>query len=240
LLDLSTRNRLLDMPVESKSARLIHVRDEKCDPVFRMLVTERKAFSFLPGLDRKPRGDAAVLAAGADEEEETGLPQPDDETDAATGEARRHPDTKLQTALTSEGLQRRLLSLHRDARLMIEEQGVNILYLALGRLRWFEVDKADVPRHAPLILVPAQLERRSASERFTLAWREEEVQENLSLVAKLKTDFGITLPEFTMEEELVPSRYAAAVSRRRLSAPRLPAATCFRRNSGKSCGSLPL
>jgi very-short-patch-repair endonuclease len=213
LLDLSTRNRLLDMPVESKSARVIHVRDEKSDPVFRLLVNERRAFSFQSGLERKPRGDAAALAAGADEEEETGLPQPDDETDAATGEARRHLDTKLQTALTSKALQRRLLSLHRDARLMIEEQGVNILYLALGRLKWFEVDKANVPRHAPLILVPVQLERRSASERFTLAWREEEVQENLSLVAKLKTDFGITLPEFTTEEELVPSRYAAAVSR---------------------------
>ena len=28
LLDLSTRNRLLSIPLESKSARVIHVRDE--------------------------------------------------------------------------------------------------------------------------------------------------------------------------------------------------------------------
>ena len=43
LLDLSTRNRLLAIPVESKSARVIHVRDEKSDVVFRLLVEERKA-----------------------------------------------------------------------------------------------------------------------------------------------------------------------------------------------------
>jgi hypothetical protein len=212
LLDLSTRNRLLAMPAESKSARVVHVHDEKSDPVFRLLVTERKALSFLPGLERESRREAAGLTAGIDDEDETSLPQPDDETDGATGEARRHVDTKLQTALTSEALQRRLLSLHRDALLMIEEQGVNILYLALGRLKWFEAANADVPRLAPLLLVPVQLERRSARERFTLAWREEEVQENLSLAARLKTDFGITPPEFPAEEDLVPSRYAAAVA----------------------------
>ena len=33
-------------------------------------------------------------------------------------------DTKLQTALTSDGLQNRLLALYRDARLIMEEQGV--------------------------------------------------------------------------------------------------------------------
>ena len=42
LLDLSTPNRLLAIPVESKSARVIHVRDEKSDVVFRLLVEERK------------------------------------------------------------------------------------------------------------------------------------------------------------------------------------------------------
>ena len=44
LLDLSTRNRLLSMPVESKSAKVIHVRDEKSDQVFRLLVGERKVW----------------------------------------------------------------------------------------------------------------------------------------------------------------------------------------------------
>jgi Protein of unknown function (DUF4011) len=215
LLDLSTRNRLLSMPVESKSARVIHVRDEKSDHVFRLLASDRKTVAFLPGIEKdmvKTQGGVADKASLDLDDDETGLPQPDGEVDKETGEARRHVDTKLQTALTSDGLQRRLLSLCRDAHLIMEEQGVNILYLALGRLKWFEAEKADTPRFAPLILMPVQLHRRSARERFMLTWREEEAQENLSLAAKLKAEFDIDLPKFPAEEDLVPSRYADAVA----------------------------
>ena len=222
LLDLSTRNRLLSMPVESKSARVIHVRDEKSDHVFRLLVGERKTFAFLPGIEKKTRDSEVVSdTASADlDEEERGLPQPDEEVAEETGEARRHIDTKLQTAFTSDGLQRRLLSLYRDAQLIMEEQGVNILYIALGRLKWFEAEKADALRFAPLILVPVQLHRRSARERFTLTWREEEAQENLSLAEKLNAEFGIDLPKFPAEEDLVPSRYADAVAKAIAGQPR--------------------
>jgi hypothetical protein len=202
--------------VESKSARVIHVRDEKSDVVFRLLVEERKAMGFLPGIEKKSESPAAIAAVkivGGLDEEEIGLPQPDDEIDEATHGGRRHMDTRLQTALTSDGLQRRLLALYRDARLIMEEQGVNILYLALGRLKWFEAGKGDTPRHAPLVLVPVQLQRRSALDRFTLKWREEDVQENLSLAAKLISEFGIELPKFPLEEDLVPSRYAESVAK---------------------------
>src|SRR4029077_18598207 len=159
-----------------------------------------------------PTTRAAVPVAADLSEEEIGLPQPDKEIDESHG-ARRHVDTKLQTALTSDGLQRRLLALYRDAQLIMEEQGVNILYLAIGRLKWFEAEKADTPRYAPLFLRPVQLQRRSASDRFTLKWREEDVQENLSLAAKLKSEFGIELPKFPLEEDLVPSRYAESVAK---------------------------
>lgn len=215
LLDLSTRNRLLSIPVESKSAKLIHVRDEKSDAVFRLLVGEHKAMGFLPGIEKKspPTTGEAAATEGGEFDDETGLPQPDEELNAETGEARRHLDTKLQTALTSDGLQKRLLALYRDAQLIMEEQGVNILYLALGFLKWFEAEKADTPRYAPLILIPVKLERRSVRERFLLSWREEEAQENLSLAAKLQAEFGIELPKFPGDEELVPSRYAAAVAK---------------------------
>lgn len=215
LLDLSTRNRLLSMPVQSKSARVVSVRDEKSDQVYRLLVSQRRTFAFLPGVERRPAGSDICVKADPtvdSDEENAGLPQPEEDIDEATGEARRHVDTKLQTSLTSEGLQRRLLALYRDSQTMIEEQGVNVLYLSLGRLKWFEEEKADTPRYAPLILVPVELRRRSARERFTLTWREEDVPENLSLAAKLRSEFGIELPEFPEEEDLVPSHYAAEVA----------------------------
>ncbi len=210
LLDLSTRNRLLSIPVNSKSARIIQVQDELGEQVFRLLNTEKRAFSFVPGRRSKTISDIAEFE---EEDEEVGLPEPDDEQDGATGLAKRHVDCRLQTALSPEGLQRRLFDLYQDAKTMIEEQGVNILYLVLGHLKWFEADHADTPRFAPLILVPVELDRKSASERFLLKWTGDEIEENLSLQAKLKQDFGIRLPSFPDDENLNLSEYIEAVTK---------------------------
>jgi hypothetical protein len=225
LLDLSTRNRLLSIPVASKSARIVCVHDELSEQVYRLLVAEKKSLSFLPGVANKAaNGGAATETAEAGQsgahsdqksqadEEEIGLPQPEDEA-GPDGIARRHRDLRLQTALTPEALQRRLLDLCRDARMMIEEQGVNILYLALGQLKWLEAEQADTPRFAPLILVPVELQRKTASERFQLRWREEDIEENLSLQAKVKTDFGFELPSLPDEEGFSADAYFAAVAR---------------------------
>lgn len=216
LLDISTRNRLLSIPVDSKSARIVQVRDELSEQVFRLLVTDKKSLSFRPGGKKEVNLPGLEMDAQkyvGEVEEEIGLPQPEDEMDESTGLAKRHVDLRLQTALSPEGLQRRLLDLYRDARTIIEEQGVNILYLALGHLKWFEAEQADTPRYAPLVLVPVQLIRKTASEKFYLQWLEEDVQENLSLSAKLKSDFGIELPKLHSDEDFDPSQYFDEVSK---------------------------
>jgi very-short-patch-repair endonuclease len=216
LLDLSTRNRLLSIPVGSKSARVIHIYDELTLEIFRVLVEEKKAMSFLPSKKSaaegspKKNGDKAAQEDDADEVE---LPQPDEDVEVSKGLAKRHTDVRLQTALSSEGLQSRLLSLYRDAQTMIEEQGVNVLYLALGQLKWFEADNLEIPRFAPLILVPVELVRAGASDRFKLIVREEDVQANLSLEAKMKADFGISLPLFPEADDLDPKVYLGAVTK---------------------------
>ena len=113
LLDLSTRNRLLSIPVNSKSARIIQVHDELSEEVYRLLTApdkkDRKTFSFLPGRNTKAATVEATSTEAEEDDEEIGLPQPDDEEDSSTGLARRHVDSRLQTALSPEGLQRRLL-----------------------------------------------------------------------------------------------------------------------------------
>ena len=166
LLDLSTRNRLLSIPVNSKSARIIQVYDELCEEVFRLLVNEKKALSFLPGRQTKK---AESTDSQLFDDEEIGLPQPEDDEESSTGIARRHQDLRLQTALSPEGLQRRLLDLYINARTMIEEQGVNVLYLAFGHLKWFEAGHSDTPRYAPLILIPVELQRRLRPSAFGFA-----------------------------------------------------------------------
>src|ERR1041385_3508778 len=210
LLDLSTRNRLLSIPVNSKSARIIQVYDELSVEIFRLLVTDKKRLSFLPG--KATKSAAVTSSPELFDDEELGLPQPEDDEVGVNGIASRHSDPRLQTSLTPEGLQRRLLDLYTNARTMIEEQGVNVLYLALGELKWFESGDSDTARYAPLILIPVELERKTASDRFRLRWREEDIESNLSLETRLKNDFAINLPAFTEQDDFNPEQYFDGVA----------------------------
>jgi len=200
LLDLTARNRLLNIP-QKPNAKSIVVDDELSSEVFEMLIRQGKKFSFLESEDH---------SQDSDEEEQTDfLPQPRESEDADLDErgiAARHRDTKLQTKLKSEVLQRRLLSIFYDARTAIEEQGVNTLFLALGQIKWREDKSSAVDRFAPLLLVPVELERQSAKERFKLVALDQDPSENLSLCQKLK-DFGITAPEFDYGEDFDLTTY---------------------------------
>lgn len=207
LLDLTTRNRLIHTPRGRARSKAIEIVDERTEHIHRLLVTEKKAFTFLPR-EEEPVGDRTG------DETVTDLPtQPTAEEEARESEAPdpRHVDLKLQTALPPEQLQRKLLRLSYDARTFQEEQGVNVLYLAIGFLKWREIDRSDVDRFAPLILVPVELERRSAASRFRLRWTGEDVTTNLSLQAKLKVDFGIELPEIADPDNFDPLEYLLRV-----------------------------
>ena len=131
-----------------------------------------------------------------------------------------HADDKLQTHLTSERLQKKLLKLYYDARTYEEEQGVNILYLALGFLKWYEDENSDRERYAPLLLVPVTLDRHSATSRFKIRFTEDDITTNLSLQARLKVDFGILLPDVPEIEELSPTGYYQAVAKVIANQPR--------------------
>lgn len=91
-------------------------------------------------------------------------------------------------------------------------QGVNILYLAMGFLKWYEDDKSDRERYAPLILLPVNLSRQSATSKFKLSYSEDELTTDLSLQARIKEDFGIKLPDLPDMEESTPEAYFADVA----------------------------
>jgi very-short-patch-repair endonuclease len=209
LLDLGTRNRLINVPMRAKGVRTIEIVDEKCGEIYRLL-TDGKGLTFLPS--REPAQEDQSEADGANAATAV-IPQPlEDELDAA-GRPKRHTDLRLQTRLNGEGLQKRLFDLWYDARSFEEEQGVNILYLAFGLLRWFEDDKSEVARHAPLVLLPVRLERSSAAERFSLHWRAEPASPNLSIQAKLRADFGLLIGDFADEDEVDIPAYLSDVAR---------------------------
>ena len=142
LLDLSTRNRLISTPRASTLGRKIEIVDERSEEVFRLLVRERKSMSFLPGATHGEKPTSDGLA-------ESHLAQPDDTDDDGDTIDPRHTDLRLQTRLTSGRLQGRLLDIYYDAQTYEQEQGVSILYLAMGFLKWYESASSDKDRYAP-------------------------------------------------------------------------------------------
>ncbi|WP_102958224.1 DUF3320 domain-containing protein [Mangrovicella endophytica] len=212
LLDLSARNRLLNVPRLSKAAKTVDIVDERSAEVYRLLVKEAKAFTFVAGRPDRVGGE------GVPEEDEelsaVELAQPDEADDEVDehGRAKRHLDTKLQTRMTPKGLQKRLLDLYHDARTLEEEQGVNVLFLALGMLRWVDPNNKENVRHAPLVLVPAKLERGTAGERFRLRVRPEDQTSNLSLEAYLDRVHALRLPSFEGGDEFDPDAYFREVA----------------------------
>lgn len=206
LLDLGARNRLLNMPRSGKSTKSLEIVDELTSEIYRLLVREARPFTFLP--TQKGAGDQVEDG----EEVFYNIPMLEDEPVKGQGLAARHIDTKLQTRLTEAGLQKRLLDLYYDARTLEEEQGVNILFLALGSLKWIDPNNKENVRFAPLILVPVALERGTAAERFKLRWRGEDVAANLSLEAFLDRLHGIKLPAFDGGDDFDPVAYVRQVA----------------------------
>lgn len=222
LLDLSARNRLLSMPRGARGGRSIEIIDEKAGEIFRLLVREGKTFTFVAGRAAETKGQAPESADGtsaeaasdkvpveSDEIEE--LAQPDDDSMDERGVLRRHADTRLQTRLTSKGLQKRLLELYLDARTLEEEQGVNVLFLAIGALKWVDPNNAENVRYAPLLLIPVQLDRGNAGERFNLKVRQEDFASNLSLEAYLDRVHALRMPAFEASDAFDPLDYIEQV-----------------------------
>ena len=192
LLDLGLRNALLNYrPLRSRGAVIV---DESPVELFRLLVTQERKLSFLP----TPEPTAQT---------ELALPQPELPPPDAASVPTRHSDQRLQTPYPSDQLQARLLATYYAARTFVEEQGVNILYLALGLLEWFEADSSQEPRRAPLVLVPVELERADARQRFQLRYTGEELGENLSLRAKLEADFRVSAPALPELEDFDIAAY---------------------------------
>lgn len=93
-------------------------------------------------------------------------------------------------------LQRTLRNLRNKAKTAVEEQGVNVLYLSFGFLKWTESDHSKQEISSPLILVPVELTIESITSPYKLKLHEDEIVLNPTLVYKMENDFGITLPPF--------------------------------------------
>lgn len=205
LLDIGLRNSMINFRSGPKSLLIV---DELSEDVLKILY-QNKAMAFAPMPEK--RLERIVSSNKADKQEDV---YRDDstlellhelenvdwslgmDTEGGTGSSRRHTDTMLQTAVTKERLFLSLLKIHTEAETYIEEKGVNILYLALSFLHWYEADASEKLRKAPLLLVPVELKRGGTKDAFHIEYNGDDLIENLSLAAKLKTDFALDLPQY--------------------------------------------
>lgn len=170
------RKTLLDLGLQNTllnyrelKSKGIRVVDGRPEEVFRVLVDEARSISFLP------------------------------KTHETVQQPPKVDPSALQTPYTDPDLHRRLLNTYYAARTAIEEHGVNILFLALGMLDWYEDKSSDLLRRAPLILVPVSLFRAGVQTRFKLEYTKDEIDTNLPLQSKLM-ELGIELPSIAEED----------------------------------------
>jgi len=215
LLDLSKRNRGLNFKPTKVST--VTIVDEQPAEVYRHLCIEAKPMRFGPLLrstgrrNAQPTEEASSLTVsvtvdgdawedpdGADESRSLELDFAPYDPETLDD---RHRDDVLQVQATPEALDKSLRRLDDLSRATLEEQGVNVLFLALGMLHYTEsADSEDVLR-APLLMVPVRLSRRSARSGYLVEATDEEPMVNPALAEYLRREFGVTLPELPAADD---------------------------------------
>lgn len=211
LLDLGLRGNTL-LHFAPRGTKYVSVVDEKSTSIFDILVIQNKAMSFLPRPEvyEKERESSEDAEFPNDYEK---LP-PLQEYLAETKGDERFEDLQLQTKYSNEQLDLRLLKIDNEALAVFQERGVDILYLALGFLCWYEDQNSSQKRIAPLILLPVEMKRKRAGSGFKINYTGMQLLPNETLCAKLKNDFKIQMPdwEYFFQDEPDPQGYFEAVS----------------------------
>ena len=208
LLDVSKRNRALNF--KPNKVTTITIIDEQPAEAFRQLYLQDQQMRFRPAPPKPeapPKSAAEPLANSSTDKAEALFEQLVSEevsedfapsldfvpyTAADLGE--QQTDDMLQTSAPPEVLDKSLRRIADQARASLEEQGVNTLFLALGMLHYKESAAAEELLRAPLVLLPVELNRKSARTGYTVRATDDEPIVNPALAEYLRRAYGITLP----------------------------------------------
>jgi very-short-patch-repair endonuclease len=203
LIDVSKRNRGLNFrPTPVTTVRIV---DEYPPQIFLQLylLEGKMRFRAAPATEPKQVRAATGETTEPSGEELFDLSPSVDFVTFQNGElGQEYTDNFLQTNLPSEKLQNSLRRIADQAQASLEEQGVNTLFLALGTLHYKDADQSDEIYQAPLIFLPVQLSRTSASTPFTVTATDEDPFVNPALVEHLRNAHGLALPELPDREGL--------------------------------------
>lgn len=186
LLDLTVRNRLLNVKPGPSAIRLICIDPAGMED--RLAGGDVFKIVSAPQLETRAGRDADIHLARTGEQL--------NEEYAQQALERR----ELLSPLDQEQLETRLIELYRKARLDFAEGGANTLFLALGFLNWRKSESDGRKYRAPLILLPVKLDRRSVRSGVRLSHHEDEPRFNLTLLQMLRQDFDLDIPELAADE----------------------------------------
>lgn len=179
LLDLSLRNNLLNLRITRNTLQLL------TPPLDNFEETLRRGVSFK--IVHKPiewKGDRV----------ENGIYQSITKTDPVNELIYdEFKGGKLRCFYNESDLKKSLTSLYRSSRVALEENGANTLYVAFGLLKWYESDVSEKARYAPILMLPVEIIKKSATSDYAIRWRDEGVMLNVTLLEMLRQDFDINI-----------------------------------------------
>jgi hypothetical protein len=196
-VETGTRNRLVHVNRANTRGNVLNIVDARPDDVYSALAAGKTLRFVAQGHDEAGDRAASALVESA-ERQRAGRD--------------RDAEAPLQTRLGPDALAKKLLKIAREAQTAEEESGVNILYLAMGFLTWFEDKASSVPREAPLFLLPVGLVRNARTSTYDVRARDEDAITNLPLQQRFRDDFGLDLPDLEIADEWKPTDYFAAIS----------------------------
>ncbi len=100
---------------------------------------------------------------------------------------------RVCTFLEESSLEIAMKNLARQAKISLEENGCNTLYLALGFLRWYQNDMSQKARYAPLVLIPVDVVKKFGTKSYCIRLRDEDAQMNITLLEMLRQDFELNI-----------------------------------------------
>lgn len=123
------------------------------------------------------------------------------ENEDGKDESREYIKGDVKTNRNPKELQACLKYIRGKAKIANEELGINILYIALGFLKWTDIEHSNMINNSPLILVPIVLSQENLFDPYKMQSLDNDIVLNPILKARLETDFGITLPEYESDEK---------------------------------------
>ena len=190
LLDLSKRNRMINF----KESRLstLKLTSPDCTELYNRIVTKEEELSFKRVIDRSSNNKVgAIISLFAELNEPITVEIGD-----------------IGTNVSFADMQRTLKNLRSKAKLSLEEQGSNILYMCVGFIEWSSNEKNYKTKSvSPLLLVPVTIQMTALNAPYTLKKYEDEVVLNPTLVYLFANELGYELPDFDSDEDSIESYF---------------------------------